>query len=79
MYEIDSNVPMPKSIANNNHNGKKYPFTSMKVGDSFKVLTEKDRGRAMCAANAHSCTRSGQGHRFRSAKVNGGWRIWRIA
>lgn len=76
MYTVEKGVPMPEL---KKHNGQKYPFATMSVGDSFLVKTDQDRNRALSAAYAHGSTNAGRGTKFQSRKAHGGYRIWRVA
>lgn len=79
--KIDEGIPFPDELqrpAGTHYPAAvKYPFRYMKVGDSFLVKTEKDRLRALSAANTFGCTKLGQRTKFKSRKVEGGYRVWR--
>ena len=50
----------------------KYPFDDMRIGDSFMVSTQSAAKSACTAAFA-------RGLRASRRKVEGGYRVWRIA
>lgn len=68
--KIDHGIPIPVS-RNQNH----YPIEKMEVGDSF--LFQSTAGYAYCVASR--ANREGKPKRFSCRKVEGGYRIWRIA
>lgn len=39
-FKIDSNIPMPQFSGGRGSNNPKYPFCSMKIGDSFLIPKE---------------------------------------
>jgi hypothetical protein len=71
MLQIDSTVPMPAS-----QHRVKYPFNDMTVGDSFLIrepsMVKNVRSAAWMYSKRH-------GWRFSCRKVDGGWRVWRVA
>jgi hypothetical protein len=76
MIPIDKHIPMPDVVRWTNSNkiykrGRpvKYPFSMLKVGDSFFTPVKKvDLWRYQNVF----------GHRYTFRKVDGGIRIWRI-
>jgi len=71
MLTIERNVPAPDW-----QRREKYPFPNMAVGDSFLLtkaaLVKNARSAAWMYSRRH-------GGRFSCRKVEGGWRIWRVA
>lgn len=67
-YIIDKNIPFPNG---NTAPNTKYPFSQMKIGDSFLAKEKK----AVVAASVWSKNKK---RRFISRKEKDGWRIWRI-
>ena len=70
MFEIEKNVPIDGRQPYN-----RYPFGEMEVNDSFFVADGK-QSRLSAAATASGKT---HGTKFTVRKVDGGYRIWRIA
>jgi hypothetical protein len=77
--KIEKGVPLPP---NYNQPGKgrpaKYPFRKMEVGDSFFLAGDK----RVCGSVSSSCHHLTMRHpefRFTVRKVEGGYRVWRIA
>ena len=75
MYEIEDNIPLPKSRSNAT---AKYPWKQLKVGQSFVVSTE-DVDRASISAQASLAARK-LGVKFvtRHDKEAGIVRVWRV-
>lgn len=74
MIKVDSNVPVPQRGLGGRP--EKYPFTSMKVGESFFIPTdevERTRSAVLGAARL----RLGAG-RVATRVAEGGLRVWRI-
>ena len=61
-----------------------YPFQKMDIGDSFYYPGEHDSktrhrlNRITCYAARRLKADRGNRHQFKSVKVTGGWRIWRL-
>lgn len=73
MIRIQSNIPAPP--AKRGGRKPKYPWASMRVGDSFFV---QGKSRDQIATTAYSAgTR--YGYKFTVAEVQNGVRIWRTA
>ena len=74
--EIEKGVPLPKrSRGPGRPRSGKYPFQQMEVGDSFLISN--------VASNSVACI-SGRwakrtGFKFSQRKVEGGYRVWRVA
>jgi hypothetical protein len=66
-FKIDNDVPIPKL-----RGSSKYPFRSMKVGDSF--LAENN----IASSAATGFAKRNKEYRFACRSVPGGLRIWRI-
>lgn len=71
-FKIEKGIPVPS------HRGapSKYPWEQMEVGDSFFVPAEDT------TKNFGSLARTSgkrMGAKFTSRKLDGGWRVWRIA
>lgn len=73
MTQIDRGVPLSKARTK-----KKYPFAQMQVGDSFffEELTEVESAQA--SGKGYS-KRHNPEFRMTRRKVEGGYRLWRIA
>jgi hypothetical protein len=71
-YAIEPGVPMPASGSRGRRS--KYPFTRMRVGDSFLVRDTVSMIRIRTAASW-----AGTRHhmKFSCLKVEGGMRVWR--
>lgn len=69
MIPIEKNVPIPERAVGPK---TKYPFASMQIGDSFFIP-------GMEKFTYHWYPSKKYGHTYRSKKVDGGMRIWRIA
>ena len=68
MYEIEKGIERPKFGGG----PAKYPWRDMEVGDSFFTPDGNARSIVTKAGKANGC-------KFSSRKVEGGYRIWRIA
>jgi len=68
-YKIDKKIPIPARSARGGSK-KLYPFSKMKIGDSF------DAGESILIARA---TASAYGSRHEMAFTSRGTRIWRTA
>lgn len=75
-YKIERNVPVPKSTAGAR---AKYPFREMKIGDSFFAPATQGMNRNRIASAATYFGIRHPGYRFSIRKVEGGWRVWRVA
>ena len=71
MFQIESGVEMPMGRT-------KYPFGDMLPGDSIRFVDEKQANSARVSAlrfvRSHAPDWS-----FQLRRVEGGWRLWRIA
>lgn len=73
MTKIEKGVPLQ-----NHQSKKKYPFAKMQIGDSFffeelpEVESAQNAGKGY--ANRHN-----PGFKMTRRKVEGGYRLWRIA
>lgn len=76
MFDLDTNVPMPK-LGKPRRANVKWPFDTMEVGDSFFVKSDFF-GNTTAKVAANRKNKEG-GKRFTTRKVEGGWRCWRIA
>lgn len=79
MIKIDKKIPMPKIT----HQGvKKYPFETMKIGDSFLFKNNYKDNRIACQrAGAIAATwvkANNSKRKFACRTVDGKIRIWRI-
>lgn len=73
MLKIESGVPLEKS-----RTSKKYPFAQMAVGDSFFFDELPDVESAQSAGKGYA-KRHNPDFRMTRRKVEGGYRLWRIA
>lgn len=72
MIAIDDGIPPPKA---RRRGVRKYPILELEVGQSFFVKEGDPNSLAVCACNYGKQT----GRTFRTAKVRGGIRVWRVA
>ena len=73
LFEIESGIPMPRK------RGSKYPWAAMKIGDSFFVPDRPGVRRNPIRAGASIQTRkSGYKVKYKTRKVDGGMRVWRV-
>ena len=81
MYEIDKNVKMPeeRSIRRDRGNRKKYPWSEMRVGDSFLVpYTDISRDiRQLTHGGIQWAQRRGLDWQFAQRRLENGIRVWR--
>ena len=75
MYEIEKNVPVPKTHPT--IRASRYPFKQMKVGESFAVPVGENAKSVAGAAYAFG-KKNGQKFCYRKQE-NGAYRVWRIA
>lgn len=73
MTQIDSGVPLQ-----NYRSKKKYPFAQMKVGDSFFFVELPEVESAQNAGKGYA-NRHNAEFKMTRRKVEGGYRLWRIA
>jgi hypothetical protein len=75
-FKIESGVPLPEPVSGR----ASYPFGSMNVGDSFFVAAAHDdllaRDRLASAASYFGIRNK---MKFARRKVDGGFRVWRLA
>lgn len=72
MLTIDTQIPAPRV-----RERQSYPFMDMRVGDSFLIVDEDLVRNARSAAWMFG--KRHQGVRFSCRRVEGGWRLWRVA
>lgn len=73
--KVESGVAMPVTV--NHTRGVKYPYETMKVGDSFFIPGEgKNMQITVCGRNRRVGKRLGA--RYTAKKVEGGIRVWRV-
>ncbi len=77
-YGIETNIPVPVE------RGSKYPFASLKIGNSFFVKSRDEersavQNRLNAAVNNFRKTKAGTGRKFIVRRVEGGIRCWRTA
>lgn len=72
MIAIEKGIPMPASQAGRH---RLYPWNEMEVGDSF--LMPVTRGQT--ALNQCQKASARYGRKFSVRKVEGGYRVWRVA
>lgn len=72
MIVIEKGIPMPRTTA-----GRPaiYLWATMEVGDSFLVSGKSAEGARKSAANAGLRL----GRKFSVRKIEGGFRVWRVA
>lgn len=70
-FKVEKNIPIPKML--NGSNALKYPWKTMKIGDSFLLPKGKsNKGMGTCARQ--------QGLTIKTRTVeNGQVRVWRIS
>lgn len=69
-FEIDDDVPMPTKASKGGKRGSKYPFDSLKIGQSFHVPTTKDNPDPV-AALASSLTGARRRYSIPAVDANG--------
>lgn len=71
MFKIEAGLPIP-------NNKTKYPFRSMKVGDSFVILSDNPQGKQRRLYSSIAYWKKAlPGRHFVMRCVEGGVRIWR--
>lgn len=78
---LEQNIPLPpRAKARNSGRDAKYPFSYMRVGDSFAVKKEgaKTASRLNTCARAFA-KRNGNGHKFAVRTLGEQVRVWRTA
>lgn len=73
MTDIESGIPVEKYRAK-----KKYPFSKMEIGDSFFFVELPEVESAQNAGKGYA-NRHNPDFRMTRRKVEGGYRLWRIA
>lgn len=71
MFKIERGIPLPPASK-----ARKYSFDEMEVGDSVFFEDVSLRRKFYNAAKAMG---KRHGYKFSSRKVDGGFRIWRVA
>jgi hypothetical protein len=73
MFEIESNLPIPKRTGRGGRRGSKYPFANMAIGESFFAPVKPSALRSAVAVyvKAHP------GIKFAVRTEEGGARVWR--
>jgi len=79
--KIESGVAMPKF---RHSTARKYPFKDMNVGDSFFIPADNKKDMLRMSGSVSACWAAfKKNHKkdwvFRTNKVDGGIRVWRIA
>lgn len=72
-FVIDNNIPVPPLPT---RASSKFPLALLEVGDSFLHAVENDRNRLASAAHQYGVR---HGKKFTVRRVEGGFRVWRIA
>lgn len=70
---VEKGIPMPEMKSHSSR--RKYPWYEMEVGDSFAF----PEGTTMAKALTTASSQSKNGREFKSRRVDGGIRCWRIA
>ena len=86
MYNIETNIPLP-NVNDGRGRKKKYPFTQMKIGDSFFVPNNKIETVRASLYNPNNKNNLPKGSKFKILKVKEfrqgyaqeGVRCWRVA
>ena len=80
MVKIENSVPFEddKPFPGRKHRRSKYPFWNMAIGDSVFYQDAAKAEQARQAAHVAQ-KRSNDERVFRSKKVDGGLRIWRVS
>jgi len=73
-FKVEKNIPLPGRAGRM----PKYPWKALEVGDSFLVPSEEvpKSGQGTISNCANAALGAGN---FRTAKVDGGVRVWRLA
>jgi hypothetical protein len=74
-FKVDDDVPIPAPTWHSRREPK-YPFATMKVGQSFFASGDKEVRRVSAAASRYA--REHEGVAFTTRKIRGGIRCWRI-
>lgn len=77
MTKIPLKVELEKGIDIPPHSNTKYPFKSMKIGESFFV-PESEVKYHVLYSSAHSYSSRHEDYKFLVRKLNGGTRVWRV-
>lgn len=72
--KIETGIPIPLEAANGKGR-RKYPWVELEVGQSFLATG----GAQKTIATGASVFSKRLGRKFRTAKVAGGTRVWRVA
>ena len=72
-YEIEKGVPLAAKRAYDH----KYPFSSMEIGDSFFAPCDETARNRITTSVSYASKRYGT--KYVTRKVDGGFRVWRIA
>jgi hypothetical protein len=73
MFEIESNLPIPKRAGRGGRRGSKYPFGSMAIGESFFAPVKPSALRSAVAVYV----KANPGTKFAVRTEEGGARAWR--
>lgn len=73
MYNIEKNIPFPSNIVIKRR--EKYPFSQLKLGDSFLV---PDGKMSTISVSVAKYNKNMQKRRFRARTVKEGVRVWRV-
>jgi len=69
-FQIEKNVPIPEGHGRGTP--LKYPWNKMEIGDSIVVPSKTGQQSALKYGQRYSL-------KFRTRKVDGGYRIWRVS
>ena len=81
MYRVVNHQPIPKKMPPKEYRPRKYPFLSMRIGDSFYVPKSLVKPISVRVAASGANTRfakEANPRRFRCSEDEFGVRVWRI-
>lgn len=78
LYQIEKDRPLPAPIRTPGR-PLTYPWPDLEVGDSFFIGPDREKAKSASAAGCKWASNRGLGHKFARRKVEGGYRIWRVA
>ncbi len=74
MFEVEKGVEEPPKV----REYRRYPFSSMSIGDSFYIETRDNSLRVRSASRDYMRTHPEKAFLVRRVKDGPGWRCWRV-
>lgn len=81
MYKIEKGIPFKEArgkIGGWNKGKSKYPFKDMEINDSFFVPSDNPVSAQVALLKAANYWAKGHHGKFKTAKLEGGVRCWRV-